>query len=196
MDADAAAFHSAEPGHLAFGKLMDGCGEGLLHLVETEFAGEIEGDEFVLQAVVDEVFGRDRGTGWGWFAGERVGVRWRAFEEAADFIYHTLAQAGVKTSVDAGVAELAGDECADVVCLLGQECRTVHRVLRLINRNFKGSNQALAGVVVGAVVEGFESGEPLNQLLSGKLLHFLAKFFVFRHIRQGIAAGRSLYIES
>ena len=69
-------------------------------------------------------------------------------------------------------------------------------MLRLINRDFKGSNQALAGVVVGAVVEGSESGEPLNQLLSGKLLHFLAKFFVFRHIRQGIAAGRSLHIES
>ena len=53
MDADAAALHSAEPGHLAFGELMDGGSEGLLHLVEAEFAGEIEGDEFVLKAVVD-----------------------------------------------------------------------------------------------------------------------------------------------
>ena len=109
VDADAAAFHSAEPGHLAFGKLVDGGGEGLLHLVEAEFAGEIEGDEFVLKAVVDEVFGRDGGSGGERLAGERVGVRGRAFEEAADFIDHTFAQAGVKTSVDAGVAELAGD---------------------------------------------------------------------------------------
>ena len=81
----------------------------MLHLVEAEFAGEIEGDEFVLKAVVDEVFGRDGGSGWDWFAGERIGAGGRAFEEAADFIYHTFAQAGVKTSVDAGVAELAGD---------------------------------------------------------------------------------------
>lgn len=91
MDADAAAFHSAEPGHLAFGELVDGGGEGLLHLVEAEFAGEIESDEFVLKAIVDEVFGRDGGSGWDWFAGERVRVSGRAFEEAADFLYHTFA---------------------------------------------------------------------------------------------------------
>ena len=36
------AFHSAEPGHLAFGKLVDGYGELFAHLVEGEFSDEVE----------------------------------------------------------------------------------------------------------------------------------------------------------
>ena len=36
------ALHSAEPGHLAFGKLVDGYGELFAHLVEGEFSDEVE----------------------------------------------------------------------------------------------------------------------------------------------------------
>ena len=41
MDADAFALHSAEPGHLTFGELMDCCGQLGAHLLECEFAGNI-----------------------------------------------------------------------------------------------------------------------------------------------------------
>lgn len=41
MDADAFALHSAEPGHLTLGKLMDRGGQLGAHLLECEFPGNI-----------------------------------------------------------------------------------------------------------------------------------------------------------
>ena len=56
VDADAFALHSAEPGHLPFGKLVDGGGELRAHLVVGQFPDDVLGDEFVFESVVYEVF--------------------------------------------------------------------------------------------------------------------------------------------
>ena len=106
MDADAVAFHAAEPGHLAFGELVDGVGEEDVHLVVGEFPKHILRNELVFKAVPEEVVGRDA-----------------AFEEALDFLDEAILEALVQAAVDAGDALLAGDEGADVEGLLRQALR-------------------------------------------------------------------------
>ena len=58
MDAGTAALHAPEPGHLAFGELVDGDGESLTHLPVVELAQKIECDELVLKPVGNESFCR------------------------------------------------------------------------------------------------------------------------------------------
>ena len=137
MDADALALHAAEPCHLAFCELVDGGGELGAHLVEGELSGQVEGDELVLKSIVDQVFRRD------------------AFEQAADLFGHTFLKTGVKPPVYAGVAFLAGDQCADVICVLREEGGACYGVLRFVKCYLQGSYETLARVVVGGVMEGF-----------------------------------------
>ena len=92
MDGDSRALHPAEPGHLAFCELMDGGGEFLFHLVIAQLPCQIEGDELVLQPVGYQALGRNTFV-----------------EEAPDFLYHSLLEAGVEPGVNAGVADLAAD---------------------------------------------------------------------------------------
>ena len=56
VDADAFALHSAEPGHLPLGELVDGGGELCAHLLVGQFSDDVLGDEFVFESVVYEVF--------------------------------------------------------------------------------------------------------------------------------------------
>ena len=59
MDAHAVAFHPAEPGHLALGKLVDGVSQGNDHIVVTELPQHILCNKLIFKAVVDEVIGRN-----------------------------------------------------------------------------------------------------------------------------------------
>ena len=52
MDLNAFAFHSAEPGHLTLGKLMDGSGQLNTKLVIGDFAKDILSDELVFQTII------------------------------------------------------------------------------------------------------------------------------------------------
>ena len=83
MDFDAVAFHAAEPGHLAFGKLMDGVAQGNLHVLVGEFSQDVLRYKLVLKAVLDKVLRRDR------------------FQQAADFLHQTFLQALFQPPVDA-----------------------------------------------------------------------------------------------
>ena len=103
MDADAVAFHAAEPGHLALGELMDGVREQDMHLIIGEFSQYILRNELILKTVPDQVLGRDA-----------------AVQEALDFLDKAVFQPLVQAAVDAGDAFLAGDEGADVEGLLRQ----------------------------------------------------------------------------
>ena len=63
MDGDAFALHAAEPCHLALCELVDGGGELLAHLLESEFSYQIECNELVFQSVIYQVFWRNGSTG-------------------------------------------------------------------------------------------------------------------------------------
>lgn len=86
MDEGAAGFHAAEEGHLALGKLVDGGGEEGEHRVIVNDAQHVLGHEFVLQAVVDEVFRTNAGI-----------------EEAPDLFDEAAVEALAEALVDAGV---------------------------------------------------------------------------------------------
>ena len=98
VDADAVAFHAAEPGHLALGELVDGVGEEDAHFVVGEFSQHILRNEFVFEAVPEEVVGGDA-----------------AGQETLDFFDETVFQAFVQAAVDTRDAFFACDEGADVV---------------------------------------------------------------------------------
>ena len=113
MDADAFAFHAAEPGHLTFGELVDGCGELDAHFLQGKFADYVLRNELVFKTIVDEVFGWDRLV-------VRRECRVGAVDQSADFLDHAFLNSGVEPAVDSGVPFVAGHQCADVICVLRQ----------------------------------------------------------------------------
>ena len=157
MDADAFAFHAAEPGHLPFGKLVD-CGCQLAsHLIVCEFAYQVLCHEFVLQSVVDQILCADRfGVRGVLVLINGMGIvqsRMRAIQQAADFIYHSFFKTGIQAGVDFGVANIARNQSANVICLFRQEGGSLYRVFCFVNSYFECADQALAGVVVSAVMK-------------------------------------------
>ena len=104
VDDVAVAFHSAEPGHLAFGELVDGVGKEGAHLVVGEDAEDVLGDEFVFQSVVDEVLCGDA-----------------AVQKAADFVHEAFCQARIQPRVDARVAGGAVDQRPYIIGVVGKK---------------------------------------------------------------------------
>ena len=158
---------------------MDGGLEFDDHLVVGEGAGEVEGDVFVLEAVVEEVFGLES-----------------AVEEAADFVYQAFVEAGAEAAVDAGVAFVARDGDADVFRLFGQEFRADHGVRLFPDGDFEGADEALARVVVGGVVGLAELLVAGDELFGGLLLEFGAERRIGRHVGEVVSAGGGLDVET
>ena len=50
MYPDAFALHSAEPGHLPLGKLVDGCGKLAAHFFEAQLTQQVQRYELVFQS--------------------------------------------------------------------------------------------------------------------------------------------------
>lgn len=140
---------------MAFGELVDGGLEFEDHFVVGEGAGEVEGDVFVLEAVVEEVFGLES-----------------AVEEAADFVYQAFVEAGAEAAVDAGVAFVARDGDADVFGFAREKSGASHGVRFLVEGDFQGADEALAGVVVRGVVRLADGFIARDQRFGGELLQF------------------------
>ena len=149
MDADAFAFHSAEPGHLPFRELVDGGRELGTHLVVCEFSCYVKCHEFVFQSVVDEIFSHYRSVVWSQ-------CRMRAVDQSSDFFYHSFFQSGIQASVDTGISFVSAYQGTYVICVLRQEGGALYRMFSFVYRYFKCSDQPFARVVVGRVVEGLQ----------------------------------------
>ena len=87
MNDDAIAFHSSEPGHLSFGKLVNGVRKKGKELIIAQDSEYVLGYELVLQAVIDKILGADT-----------------AVQEALHLLDQALLETGVKTGVYAGIA--------------------------------------------------------------------------------------------
>ena len=146
MDADAFAFHAAEPGHLAFCELVDGSGKLYTHLLVCELPYQIKGYKFVLQSVVDKVFGHYWPVVW-----SQGGMR--AVDQSSDFFYHSFFQSGIQASVDTGISFVSAYPGTYILCALRQEGGALYRMFGFVNRYLKGSYKSLARVVVGRIVE-------------------------------------------
>ena len=59
-----------------------------------------------------------------------------------------------------------------------------------IDGNLQSADEALAGVVVGVVMERLEGGKLSYELIVGFLFKFRTKFRIWRYFREGIAACR------
>ena len=57
MDSKASSFHPPEPGHLAFGKLVDGYFQLAEHFIIGQLANDVKCQILVFQSVVNEVVG-------------------------------------------------------------------------------------------------------------------------------------------
>ena len=83
MYSETTTLHASEPSHLALGKLMDGCFELEEHLVVRDFANGILSQELVLQAIVNQVFGR-----------------YSFCQQAPHLVHHTFIQTLLKATGD------------------------------------------------------------------------------------------------
>ena len=87
MNDDAIAFHSSEPGHLSFGKLVNGVRKKGEELIIAQDSEHVLGHELVLQAVIDEVLGADA-----------------AVQKPLHLLYQALLKTGPKAGIYAGIA--------------------------------------------------------------------------------------------
>ena len=180
MDDDAFALHAAKPRHLALCKLVYGGGQLRAHLLECKFPYQIERNEFVLETVVYEVLR------WNRLACSVLDAeRWMgAVDQSANLLYHAFFQPGVQSGVDLGVADFACNEGSDVVGVLRKVAGAVYRMLCLENRDFKSTDETLAGVVVCVVVERLERSQLCYEFLIGLLLQFSAELRVRWNFRK------------
>ena len=107
-----------------------------------------------------------------------------AVQQTADFLHHSFFQTRRQPAVNPGVSFLTGYQSAYVVCVLGEVCCTLNGVFRFVNRYFKCTDKAFAGVIVGGVVERFQAGELLDKLLVSLLLQFFPELRIRRYFRQ------------
>ena len=118
------------------------------------------------------------------------------FQQAFDLFHHSFFQTGVQTTVNSGVSLVAAHQGTYVICILRQECRPVHRMLRFVYGNLQSTDQTFAGVVVGAVVQGFQTFQLPDELFCGFLFQFLSESRVCRDFRKGISACCSFDVQS
>ena len=138
MDVEAAFLHAAEPGHLALGELVDGGFELTDHLVVGELAGEVEGEELVLQAVIDQVLGWDVAL----------------VEQATYFIDHTGIEALTQTAGDTLTAHLTIDLCAYDETGHGGIAGELLGMGAIVIADLNLADGSLAGIGIGNIGKG------------------------------------------
>ena len=166
---------------------MDGCGKLGAHLLEGEFADYVLGHELVLQAVVDKVFCRNRFV-------VRCQRRMGSVNQPFDLLYHTFFESGIQALVNLCISDFSAYQGAYVVSVFRKIARALDRMFGFVNRYLQSADEALAGVVVGVVVQRLQRGQLCNQLFIGFLLKFLPQLRIRRDFRQGVAAGGRFYI--
>ena len=152
VDVVSVFFHSSEPGHLAFGELVNGGVESLIHLLVVELSGEVLDDEFVFKAVVFYLFG-----------GESL------VKECFDFADHALVESLLESLGDALSAELAVEGDSDEEGVDWGVFFVSDLVGGVVFFDFYGPDESFAGVGVGVVVECFEGGQMFDEGLVGLL---------------------------
>ena len=118
------------------------------------------------------------------------------FHQTSDLFHHSFFQTGVQAAVYAGVSLIAAHQGTDVIRILRQECRPVHRMPCFVYGNLQRTDQTFAGVVVGAVVQGFQTFQLSDELFGGFLFQFLSESRVCRDFREGISACCSFDVQS
>ena len=152
VDGDAFAFHSAEPCHLAFCELVDGCGQLCAHLLEGQLADYVLGHELVLQAVVDKVFCRNRFV-------VRCQRGMGSVNQPFDLLYHTFFESGIQALVNLCISDFSAYQGAYVVSVFRKIARALDRMFGFVYRDLQSADEALAGVVVGVVVQRLQRGQ-------------------------------------
>ena len=135
MDGEPSALHASEPGHLAFGKLVDGYLQPLEHLVVGGLSCDILRHELVLQSVVRQVFDGN------------------AFvEQSSHLLHHTVLQTVFQPSGNLLATVLAVDVDADNQAVHGRQFALGRGVFQVVGFYLDGTDGALTGVHIRRVV--------------------------------------------
>lgn len=148
MDGEAAPRHSSEPGHLAFGKLVDSDLQLSDHLLVGEFPNDVKCEIFVLQSVIDKVLGLDT-----------------AVEESAHFVDHSFVETAFETSADLLSSFLAADIDTDDEAVDRFIFVHARYLLPVIFLDLDASDCTLRTVGVRSVVQRLVRGEYLRQFV-------------------------------
>ena len=167
VDGDALAFHAAEPCHLPFGEAPYVGVEVAVHVVVAALTTEILGDVAVFQPVTQQAF-----------------FRHPAVEKGFHLLYHAvfkpLAKADAYALDDHGTGKADTDNDMLHVGHVGIGIG----VLEAVFLYFEGTEQAVARLGVGVVVELYITSQAGSEFLVGVDLHALAEVGVDRGIGQ------------
>ena len=169
MDGAALAFHLAEPGALAFGKLADGKIEFAFHAFPLHLPGDVERKIFVFQAVIGKLFGPEP-----------------LVEQGAHFFDHTLLQAFFQTFFDA-LAQRFGFKADAENHRLGDDSLR-GGVLPFEFGDFECAQATFPGLGVSMVVQRPVGGQKGSQFGIAPILQFLAQQDVERHFAEAFPA--------
>lgn len=183
MDGEAAALHAPKPGHLSFGKLVDGDLQAAEHLVVGGAAEGVFGDKLILQTVVDQILGRDR------------------LEQTFYLLYHSFLQSLAQTARDACASRLPIDPCADDGGGDGWHLAVLCGRMEVVLLYLYRADGPLTGVYVRAVVHRgvvarLQVLEDDGQLVERLPLQFCPQRGILGHGRELVASQHGLDIES
>ena len=158
VDGHALAFHAAEPGHLPFGEAADVGVEVAEHLVVAALATEVCGDVAVFEAIAQEAF-----------------FGHTAVKEGADFFNHAFFEPLAEADTDALDDDFAGEADANYDMLHGGHVGVFVGMLDVVFLDFESTEEAVAGLGIGVVVEFDIASQTLSEFFIGEGLHALAE---------------------
>ena len=170
MDGKSTPFHTAEPGHLAFGKLVDGCFQLREHLFIGQLADEIKCQILVFQSVIDEVIRLDA-----------------LLYQKAHFVYHSFFQALVQAAGDFLPTQFPVDvHTYDETVHLG-EGTFVYWGMGIILFDFDGSYGTFGCVHVRGIVQAFVTFQYVGQFFQRFVCQTGAQLGILGYGQQTVA---------
>ena len=135
MNGKTSALHTTEPGHLPFGKLMNGDFQSSQHLLIRSFSYHIFCDKLVFQPVIQQVFCRNT-----------------TIEESLDFLYHPILQTLFQTAGDFITAGITVDTYSYHQRINRRQFPLRHRMFEIIGFNLNCTDGTLRSIYICAIV--------------------------------------------
>ena len=148
MNGKASSLHSPEPGHLAFGKLMDGYFQLAEHFVVGQLADDVKCQVFVFQSIVDKV------------------VRMNALGyQPTYFVYHPFVQSLAQATGDFLTPKLPVYVYTDDEAVQLWKRTLVYRSMSIIFFDFNSADGAFHRIYIRCIVQAFIGCQYLCQLI-------------------------------
>ncbi len=177
MDGMSFSLHAPEPGHLAFGKLVDGGIQFLKHLFVGEVPCQIIGHMPVFEPVETKLCGLQP-----------------SLKQPSYFIHHAIPEPDFQPFRDPLPQLTAFEMDGEDDRFDWWKGRLFVGMRLLVAGDLYGPDQAVFVCGIRGIVEGFHPGKHVGQCVHGHLLQLFTQMGVFRHPDEAVPADGCIHI--